>query len=556
MPATIRKANAADAPRWLALLRATLGDAHPAPHVYDEEWIKTHLEPAAVPGGGEKDPERLYRATRQWRADDAETWVAEADGELAATLSVLNPPSPTETPVANLGRNLFRESSFANGAADALLQSVLDLCEQRKQMVVARVLASDNAQQVLFETHGCVCVGFQPLKHVHKAREEILFYARPARARLSQRAPLSESLPQIVDLAGAALANLNISGAPSARDGATGYPLKTEVAFAPATSAEFEAELHGAKSSNPPVEISGSFNWGFGLMRIATSPDPLKATIARRAGMVVGGLRHYLDDIDSCVRLVDGFSTDDLTMGALLAHVVDAAHREPGVAYVEADILTTAPRLLKSAEQLGFVPVAYLPAFHVRDDAHTDVVKMVKLNVVCTVQQNPVTSHAHQIVRVIEGSLADHRLGVALINLLRGLTFFDGLGDGELRKVARLFVQKLYRPGERVFGRGDSCDEAFVVMRGSVSIALEDNTEPIGAVSQGELFGEQAFLDGAARVATATATQPTILLTIQRAAFQKLAQREPHLGMAVMRNFALGLSRKLRRMNVISTGTK
>jgi len=556
MAATIRKANSADAPRWLELLRATLGDAHPTQHVYDEEWVKSQLETGPSLEGPAKDAARLYRTTRRWKSSGPETWVAELDGSLEATLTLLNPPSGTETPVANLGRNLFRESSYTNGSADELLRHVLDQCAQKKQMVVARVLASDNPQQVLFEKHGCVCVGFQPLKHLHQAREEVLFYAKPAQSRLSQRVPISESLPQIIELAAASLANLKVSGSLTARDGATGYPLRTEATFHDATGAEFEAELHRAKSSNPPVELSGSFNWGFGLMRVATSPDPIKITLARRGGNVVGGLRHYLDDIDNCVRVVDGFSTDDLTMGALLAEVADIAHRNLGATYVEADILTTAPRLLKSAEQLGFVPVAYLPAFHVREGKHTDVVKMVKLNVVYTVQQNPVTSHAKAIVRVIEGSLEDHKLGVALINLLRGLTFFEGLGDGELRKVARLFTQKLFRPGERVFARGDSGDEAYVVMRGAVTISLEDGAEPLGTVGQGELFGEQAFLDGGSRVATATATQPSILLAIQRAAIHELAQREPHLGMRVMRNFALGLSRKLRHMNIFTAGTK
>jgi CRP-like cAMP-binding protein len=52
----------------------------------------------------------------------------------------------------------------------------------------------------------------------------------------------------------------------------------------------------------------------------------------------------------------------------------------------------------------------------------------------------------------------------------------------------------------------------------------------------------------------AIATQPSILLVIQRSSFNELVQREPHLGMVVMRNIALELSNRLRKTNqAIST---
>ncbi|MBI3874735.1 MAG: cyclic nucleotide-binding domain-containing protein [Verrucomicrobia bacterium] len=552
MPVHVRQAKSTDADKWLDLVRATLGENHPARHVYDPKWIAAQLDPSA----------------------GNETWVAESDDVLLATLSVLNPVAA----VGNLGRNLFREESFSNGAADALLRRVLTRCEQNNQMVVARLLASDNAQQALFEKHGCVCIGFQPLKHVLKAREEVLFYIKPSRERLSHRVPISESLPQISELAAASLANLQIPGSLSVRDGATGYPIHTEVTFHDASHAEYDTLFKSAESSHPPVEISGGFNWGFGFMRVETreaprdnlyrvSRDtgfmrleaasiPLRVVLAMRGGDTVAGLEFYFDDVDRCVRVVNGFSTDDLSMGALLNHVAQVAQGPLNAAYVEVDILTTAPRLLKSAEQLGFVPVAYLPAFHAREDTHTDVVKMVKLNLVYTLQNNTLTSHARSIVKIIEHALEDLKTGVALINLLRGLAFFDGLGDGELRKIARLFTQALFRPGEKVFGKDDPGHEAFVVMRGQVKICLAEDASPIAVIGQGQIFGEQAFLDGAKRGAMAVAEQASILLVMQRTAFQELSQREPHLGMAVMRNIALELSKKLRRTNVALTTAK
>jgi CRP-like cAMP-binding protein len=159
-------------------------------------------------------------------------------------------------------------------------------------------------------------------------------------------------------------------------------------------------------------------------------------------------------------------------------------------------------------------------------------------------------------VEIIDRNFQDQKMGLAIINLLRPLSMFAGLGDGELRKMARLFVQKLYRPGDQVFAKGDQGDEAFVVLRGKVSILLEEGGASIAQLGDGKIFGELAFLDGAPRAAYAIVTQPSILLMMKRAEFTDLVRREPGLGMAVMRNLARDLAMKLRGVNEAVSGPK
>jgi len=267
-------------------------------------------------------------------------------------------------------------------------------------------------------------------------------------------------------------------------------------------------------------------------------------------------MRFLYDEQDRCVRIMDAFCTDNLSLGAVLQHVCKISQTELSAAYVEMDALVTAVKLLISAEQLGFVPAAYLPGFHKLADGTTDLVKMVKLNQTYSIEHDQLTTHARAIVDVIKRCLQDQSIGVAIINLLRDLEIFRGLGDGELRKVARLFTQKLIRPGERVFGKDDSGHEAYVVMRGLIEILLEENAAPIASLGQGQVFGEISFLDGGKRGAMAVAKQPSILLVMQRPQFFELTQREPHLGLAVMRNIALELSARLRRTNATLAGKK
>ena len=129
MSLNIRPATASDAPQWLDLVRAALGDHYPAKEIYDVNWVAAQIDPAS----------------------GQETWVADLDGRLDATISFLKPDGPNVNPVANLGRNLIRPGTVASGAADALFRSVNDLAIQRGEMAIVRVSAMDNTQQALFE---------------------------------------------------------------------------------------------------------------------------------------------------------------------------------------------------------------------------------------------------------------------------------------------------------------------------------------------------------------------------------------------------------------------
>ena len=526
MGTVIRKLTAPDASKWIDLLRVNLGDEYAEKALSDPKWAENEL----VGNMGE------------------DTWGADVNGQIQGSVSFLPGHVGNQNPIANLGRNLFLPESFRNGAAEALYRKVHEEVAGRGLFTVVRVLASDNAQQILLEKMGYICAGFQPFKHMLRSREGCLFYLNFGGSDIISRQPVSESLPQVSELAAAVLGHLQFAVPALVRDGATGYPLKTEIQFHAATSDDFDLWKMQAETSNPPVEISGGFNLGQGFLR-SQGGSPVQAFLGQRENQVVAGISYCFDERDRCVRIVESCALDDVSLGAMLQHAMKAAHEQMSAVYVEVDILMSAPRLLKSAEQLGFVPVAYLPAFYSKANAHVDVVKMVKLNLLYSAEKHEATAHAKTILRIVDQNFNDQKIGLAIINLLRGLPVFEGLGDGELRKIARLFTQKLYRPGDRIFSRGDVGNEAYVVMRGQVDIVLEDLGKPLASVGNGQIFGEQAFLDGAPRGAHAVAGQASILLVIQRSAFHNLVHHEPHLGMVVMRNIAMELSTRLRRAN-------
>lgn len=542
MPANIRKAGSEDADNWIVLAKASLGSDHPATQIFDGDWVRAELA----------------------HASGHETWVAESDGRLvaAATILFFSPQEDQDpnvsrvsrdysfisNPVCNVARNIMLPEAASDGSANAVLDKIAELATARKQMAIARVLASDNYQQLVFEKSGFVCVGFQPDKHFHRIREEVLFYVKPAREIMAERVVLSESLPQINELASAAMGNLQIPVSATVKDGGQGYPLQTEVEYLRINSSRYEQEREKVRPLNPPQEISGGFNTGHGFMRVDVKM-PTDAFIVERDRKVVGGIHFIFDELDRCVRVLNAFCTDNLSMGAILHHLLRISSSQLNAFYVEIDLLGSAARLLISAEQLGFVPSAYLPGFHKHGEGIIDVVKMVKFNQNFVIEEANLTAQATTIAKVVAQCLEDLSAGTAIVSMLRDLAIFKGLGDGELRKLGRLFTQKLYKPMEAVFQRDDVGAEAYVIMRGKVDIFLEDSHQPIAAFAQGSVFGELSFLDGSPRGAKAVAAQPTILLILKRTDFYELTQREPHLGLAVMKNIALELGNRLRRMN-------
>lgn len=202
---------------------------------------------------------------------------------------------------------------------------------------------------------------------------------------------ISESLPQVGELAAAVLQTLRISNPLTIRDGVTGCPLKVELQLNDATYDDFELWRTQVMTSNPAVEISRGGSLGQGMMRIK-SEQGLRAVLANRDGQIVAGLAYHFDELDRCVRVFDSFSADDLSIGTLLSHVVKYSQEQLGAVFAEMDVVMTSPRMLKTAEQLGFVPVAYMPAFLFLKGSHVDVVKLAKLNMVYSAEQFTLTN--------------------------------------------------------------------------------------------------------------------------------------------------------------------
>ena len=82
----------------------------------------------------------------------------------------------------------------------------------------------------------------------------------------------------------------------------------------------------------------------------------MRALLGEQDKKIVAGLSYYFDEQDRCARVTEAFCSDDLSMGALLAHALRSMQEQLGAVYTEVDILATAPRLLKTRRATGLCP--------------------------------------------------------------------------------------------------------------------------------------------------------------------------------------------------------
>jgi len=136
-----------------------------------------------------------------------------------------------------------------------------------------------------------------------------------------------------------------------------------------------------------------------------------------------------------------------------------------------------------------------------------------------------------------------------LVASLARIPFFAGLDTAALERLADGMRTRRFRRGDIIFHAGDPGDALFIIVSGEVKIALPSETGDeaiIASLRPGDVFGELALLDGAARSATASALAVTEAVVLPRDRFRELIATEP----AVRDALLASLAGELRRLTL------
>jgi len=129
---------------------------------------------------------------------------------------------------------------------------------------------------------------------------------------------------------------------------------------------------------------------------------------------------------------------------------------------------------------------------------------------------------------------------------------FAGLNAEEVAILGSLLQRRHFQRGEAMVQFGAPAGELFLLARGcaSVTVPLAGGTQKrLASFSPGMAFGEMALLDRAPRSAAVTADTEVECDLLKLEDFEQLGESHPHIQTVLLRNLALGLTRKLRKAN-------
>jgi hypothetical protein len=165
---------------------------------------------------------------------------------------------------------------------------------------------------------------------------------------------------------------------------------------------------------------------------------------------------------------------------------------------------------------------------------------LLESDYVC-IKRPMIASQLHGALTLSRAPLAprQHR-----IDILRKCFLFRNFSTAHLEKIIAI-SRIMTLPGNYViFEKGSPGDEMMVILNGRlrVSVADGDGREIVlGIVSQGEIIGEIAMLDGRGRSATAATLEPCELLIIHRKDFMPFLEQNPKAAIDLIMVLALRL---------------
>ena len=130
----------------------------------------------------------------------------------------------------------------------------------------------------------------------------------------------------------------------------------------------------------------------------------------------------------------------------------------------------------------------------------------------------------HASERRRAGDLHPLDLGLRTEELIKRFDMFRGLGEMEIKALARLFRPRLALPEEKIIRQGDRGTHVFFVSSGAVEVMLPEEKVRLG---RGDFFGEMALLSGRRRTADVIAMGYCQLLVLSATDFRRFLAANP-----------------------------
>jgi RimJ/RimL family protein N-acetyltransferase len=522
MSVVIRDAKDSDVDQLRDLFALIYGDDYPFPGFYDTEWLKKSVY----------DDSTLFL-------------VAEVDGDIVATGSIMLDVGGLNDLIGELGRLVASPAKKARGAAKELIAELLSRIKNKVQFAFGEVRTVHRGSQRLAEGFGWQAVGFEPLKYQFKNRESVVFYANLDEQARELRKNNPRLIPEIFPLAQDVLTRLDLPVDAVCLDEPDGYPTHKKFEIERLNEQGVTSLLRIERGRISNREVFGNFSLSHGFFRISNSNSYY--LVAKDENSVLGAIGFTHDPIDSKVRIFEMIEFDDAVKGYLLSEVNRIATEEFDAAYQEVDISAYSPKMQRTLERLGFVPVAYCPSMVFDNVERLDVIRMAKLNIQYDLGPMRLLKGGQRMQALLEERLHDRLVGMEITEGTKKADLFKNLPEGELLHLSSIAILREHKEGTHLIHKGDIARHLYVIAEGEAQVISEDKV--LATLGEGTIFGEMALLDSTKRSADVKLSANSKIIEIEINSFERLLATYPRLGYTVMQNLASGLSRKLREQS-------
>jgi len=140
------------------------------------------------------------------------------------------------------------------------------------------------------------------------------------------------------------------------------------------------------------------------------------------------------------------------------------------------------------------------------------------------------------------------------IPLLKKFHIFEGLTEGELRRIAPICREEVYKPGEVIFKEGEVAKDLCLVVDGKVALEIELQPWPhapirhttVDLVTRGETFGWSALVEPYIFTLSAKCVEKAKVIAIDGSELRRLLDTDFHIGYKVMGKLSHVVASRLR----------
>ncbi len=481
-------------------------------------------------------------------SDDTLLLVAEEEdsGRVLGTASVVLQIGAFADLVGEFGRLAVDPVARGQGIGHLLMENRIARVADRLHVGLVEPKVNHLFSQKITFGHGFKPLGLLPLNlRFGTSRESAGLCVRYFGDALQLRRNHPRVLPETAVLAELVMGELDIDCDVIVDGDAAPYPYDEDFEIEELASNGYASLLRCERGRVRHREVFGPVRLHYGMFKLQASHAHY--LLAREKGRIVGAVGFIIDEIEYAVRIFELISVTDRPLRFLLQQVLDRCRDRWNTAYVEVDVNADSPRMQRSLFELGFLPVAYVPAMVFHEVERLDVVRMVRLlvpphfdDVVCEPVLEPVIS-------LVTSSFATAYAAPQLRRNMERVGLLQGMTKEQVDQLAAISSIETFAPNQVIVREGEQDEKMRVLLQGHALVSLNGaGDRPVAEIGAGSCIGEMSLLTTAPHSATVVAQDHLETVVFSHTVLESLMRRRPDIGLQIYRNLATGLGEKLR----------